>query len=165
MALSPWLQTPELQTDDRAPLNFRTFQSMSGATPSYESPMERHILPSAPSNYISNGGPENRVVHRDHEKRTSRLEIEKRCKDRKADSLQQIKNELKERGFNVEGTASTQANLLFRAADAMRQDREQIAELQREIEELRQRLAVFTSMLNRNQIPGQPAVWNEFHGA
>lgn len=74
--------------------------------------------PPQPSPYIRNGDRATVKTHRDREKR---LEIEKRCKDRKADALQLLKNELVHgRGLNMDGSANTLANLLFRAADAMR---------------------------------------------
>ncbi|KZS93773.1 hypothetical protein SISNIDRAFT_454199, partial [Sistotremastrum niveocremeum HHB9708] len=59
--------------------------------------------------------------------RERRAAIERRCKERKREALDNIREELRLRREPVERNDRFQANLTFKAAEALRRDREQIA--------------------------------------
>ncbi|KZT32085.1 hypothetical protein SISSUDRAFT_585802 [Sistotremastrum suecicum HHB10207 ss-3] len=52
--------------------------------------------------------------------RPRRFQIERRCKDRRNDSLNRVKDQLRVRGYPTERTDGTQANVMYKAADIMR---------------------------------------------
>ncbi|KZS88878.1 hypothetical protein SISNIDRAFT_459307 [Sistotremastrum niveocremeum HHB9708] len=95
----------------------------------------------------------------DGSKRRGRTEVERRCKERKQESLDKIREEMKLRGQPVHRTDGTQANLLFKAAETMKSERGQLRALQDEIRVLRAEIQLMGGRATDRRNFASPQAW------
>ncbi|KZS90417.1 hypothetical protein SISNIDRAFT_468494 [Sistotremastrum niveocremeum HHB9708] len=72
--------------------------------------------------------------------RPRRFQIERRCKDRRNDSLNRVKDQLKVRGYPTERTDGTQANVMYKAADIMSSQQQDVQRLRGELNFMERRM-------------------------